>query len=533
MFLSEHEKNQHGSQMQYTNIALVIATLSVILTGTLSVLLPNCPKDTKWKSTSLVPAMCDLNERDIPEMGIPIHVTYLSITTPHPQIDGVLCTKLVLVTRCTYYWYFHAVVEKLIEKEPVTTQECLEHYTLQKYDDEADKVAYFLPEECTWSLGVNIQDRRRVIITITPHQVTLDLRDNKLVDTLFKNNACRQEVCDTIHDNTKWIKTESSNICSKNKTMEGYIYTAKSNKNYLHGTLVPSLPLNHLCWETVCNVPALRTPQGIAIWVDKMSLIKGIPRCAEGLRLIKGVSVQTAEIEELKLLRQSMDWIMCQLFIRNQRDHSLTTVMKQLSFLHPKQAGIHPVYQTFGGVMHSATCNYVEGVLSQVSRGNQLGLQQHGAPIFWPFWDSPKANGSDPCSSYGPNGITRNSNCEIVMPKQREQLLEQFLSTQELMTVMFPQDSTNSRLPTELLPTSLQQTPPKISIASIFQSFENFWLCFKLSIVYWIISIVFFGILLYWLLFSRWAYMLRCTRGRRRQQGPTSDPQSFNLMSLS
>lgn len=511
---------------------IVITLISVILMGVLGILIPNCPKDTKWKPTSLVPAMCDLNELDRPEMGTPVHVTYLSITTPHPQINGVLCTKLVLVTRCTYYWYFHAVIEKLVEKEPITTQECLEHYTLQHYDDESDNIAYFLPEECTWSLGVNIQDKRKVIITITPHQVTLDLRDNKLVDALFKNNVCQHEVCDTIHDNTKWIKTEASNICARNKTMEGYIYTAKSNKNYLHGTLLPSLPLNHLCWETLCNTPALRTPKGVAVWVDKPSLIKGVPKCAEGLKLVRGVSAQAAEIEEIKLLRQSMDWIMCQLSMRNQRNQSLPTVMGKLSFLHPKRAGIHPVYQTFKGVMHSATCNYVEGTLYQVSRSNQLGSQQHGEPIFWSFWDKPDPNISSLCPSYGPNGITRNLDCEIIIPNQREQLLAQFLSTQELMTVMFPQDTSNTNPPSELLPKFLQQKSPKISLTSIFQSFENFWLCLKLSIVYWIISIALLACLFYWFFFLKGGFLLKCCQTEQHPQRALAEPQSFGLMNL-
>lgn len=496
-------------------------------------LIPVCGPLTKWTPATILPSMCDIEDSIGHDDGVPVRITQLSMSTTDPEVMGFLCTKLILTTRCTYYWYFHSTVERLIIKEPVSTQECLDQLTKINQADGDEPIPYFPSEECVWQLGVSVIDKKHPIILIKSHSVMLDLRENKLVDNVFLNNRCKEAICDTIHENVKWIRKGTTDPCTQSQVTEGTIYTTKQNTKYLQGTLLPPMPMSQMCWETICGRPTLRTPQGIPIWINVNELITGVARCSEGINSVTFLKPQAAEIEELALLQNTMDWIICQMAVRNfNSNQSAIDLPRVLNLLQPHRPGVHPVYQMFNQTLKTASCPYVNGTYQTSRRGNQLGIGSHGNPIPWYFWNSISSGPNEFCKASGPNGISRDIDCRVIKPYKRASALQHYLSNKESLTMMFPEVGLTHDLPQETLVKLLNPKKTVISFTSMLESLDHAWVYFKLSILYWIVSVLLVIGIVWILPWTKVGIVRCCCQLRSSQLVNDSDRRELELMPI-
>lgn len=305
--------------------------------------------DCRYVSRHPVPEWSYSSEIRAPELvfGSAIHV------------EGWLCHKVKLITRCSVTWYLSSAESHLIEDMIPDFDEC--RAELKRKNEIPDEEVEFPLPNCGWNAE---NDESVIKLTLTPHKVYFDPTTSMLKDSLIPGGSCRSDkICRTIYKSTIWIADEQSfhEKCG-NQVTRNLIF--KSDKN---GTLprffVPgsgTFGISDFCIGHICEQDVVITSFGEA-FIMKRPLIdrlihQGARRCDKAH--MESGSRADVRIDVMRQVEDQVSEMKCEMVITKIRSNIPLTPADMYA-IAPKTTGLHPVFRVVNGTFQASHAQYV------------------------------------------------------------------------------------------------------------------------------------------------------------------------------
>ncbi|AZS32225.1 glycoprotein [Rhinolophus rhabdovirus DPuer] len=279
------------------------------------------------------------------------------------SVHGYLCHKMKWVTACEYTWYFSKTISRRIIPLTPTVQDCTNENKLKRGGMEES--GSYPPEECYWN---SYNEEEVTEVHLTYHVVNMDPYTMEFVDSQFLNGRCSLQFCDTIHSSVKWI-ADRGNVqvrCGEKVTEQGeFLARSNSSEEYRYSDLVlyshhvPHTSLKGACLMTFCGDMGIQLHNGFWFHLPDLSSFPqdSLKACPKGTTA--GAIKHDYSIDVLKFSIEALREDMACLDALESIQLSGALSYRKLHYLHPRDAGIHPIYRIVNGSLEINTAKYI------------------------------------------------------------------------------------------------------------------------------------------------------------------------------
>lgn len=212
--------------------------------------------------------------------------------TPHTAAAGhTTCHKGFFggITRT------HSIIASIISFE-----EC--NGAVHKYKTFGQEATGFPSEQCSW---LSTDTEKNTVVTVTPHDVTVDSMNGNYVDATFPGGICKTSPCVTIHNVASWVSDQNKTQVCLDSDLHimsfNFAFPFETSQlarmNFWSEDLMAKTMMG-CCQTSYCNKPGILWTTGE--WIHFLDLEIGLDE------LIKEIPICNQSVHEVQITRQGL-----------------------------------------------------------------------------------------------------------------------------------------------------------------------------------------------------------------------------------
>ncbi|UHK03325.1 MAG: glycoprotein [Frankliniella intonsa rhabdovirus 1] len=275
------------------------------------------------------------------------------------SVDGWLCHKTKLITRCSVTWYLASETSHLVEDQTPSLEECQAKIRDRAEGVFEDEIEFPLPN-CGWNAQ---NDEHQIKYTLTPHKSFFDPIAERVRDSILPGGQCDSDVyCRTIYASTIWVMEADSAIKQCQETVNKEIIFKQYQGNVTSTIFVPGSGIfsrRDFCLGNVCDEPAIITSFGESFTMDvaNIALLGTSVNTCDRAKLKTGSRAMLSQ-EKVTMIEDQIGEIKCRMAV-NKLKSGMKLMPSDLYAIAPKTTGFHPVFKVINQTLWGSHAKYI------------------------------------------------------------------------------------------------------------------------------------------------------------------------------